>query len=125
MNCYTLVCAQTVIMDKTNNQASLINIYEGIQSANFPFIFPLTVFMSFEREAGEPDTYQLNISIELEDQELYRVPISVAFIGSTFKINMSINFQGVVIGKPGRLLVTVWQEQTALKRAYITIENRK
>lgn len=125
MNCNTLVCAQTVIVDKTNGQASVINIFEGIQSTNFPFIFPLTVFMSFERGEGEPETYSLNVSIELEGQELYRGPISVPFVGPTFKNNTTLNFQGLAIGKPGRLLVTVWHEQTELKKAYIIIEGRK
>ena len=124
MKCNALICSQSVITDKTTGQASIINIYEGIQSTLFPFQLPLSVFISTEKEADDPNAITINFKISLEEQALFNLPISVVFIDPAVKNNTTVNLQGLVIGQAGKLSFSVFYNDVELKRCYMTIENK-
>jgi hypothetical protein len=108
MKCNQLICAQSVVTDKTTNQVSIFNIFENGISSLFPFQIPLvTLFIQLEKETGEPLTFNFNLIINLDEVNLYQQPVSISFLEGDLRNNTTINMQGLVISKPGTLTFIV------------------
>src|SRR5580704_2681483 len=108
MNCLQLICAQSVVTDKTTNQVSVINIYETVIPPSIPFIIPaMALFAQFEKEESDPVELTFTLIIRLAGNLLYNQPIAISFIEPESKNNTTVNMQGLLINQPGILSFNV------------------
>jgi len=122
MRCTELICAQSVVIDKTTNQVSIFNIYENAFSTLFPFQIPiLALFIQLEREGHDPLTNTFNLIIKLNNNQLLNQPVTISFIDGDVRNNTTVNMQGLVIGEPGAVSFDVEQNNEIKKTYYFKI----
>ena len=125
MKCNQLICAQSVITDKTSNQISIINIYETALVALFPTQIPvLTLYISFEREDGDELDVSVLLLITLNETEILRQPMSITFIDGDPRNNTTVNMQGLIIGGPGELKFSILANDNELETYSFAIKLR-
>lgn len=125
MKCNQLICAQSVVTDKATNQVSIFNIYETAISSLFPFQIPvLALFIQLEKEDTEPLIFAFNLIIKLNNNILYKQPVSISFLQGDLRNNTSINMQGLVISQAGVLSFEVEYENTVQKTYSFKITQR-
>lgn len=125
MKCNQLICAQSVVTDKTTNQVSIFNIYETLFSNLFPLQIPgLAIFIQFEREEGDGLNIAFILKINLDETILYSQPITISFIEPDLKNNTTVNMQGIPISKPGLLTFTIEYNNSNLKSYFFNIMNK-
>ena len=118
MKCTELICAQSVVIDKTTNQISIFNIYENAFSSLFPFGMPgVALFIQFEREAEDPLANTFNLIITLNEAQLLLQPITISFIEGDIRNNTSINLQNFVVPQQG-ILTFIVEHNGERKKTY-------
>ena len=114
MKCLQLICAQSVITDKTTNQVSIFNIVEYLTSNLFPFQIPvLALFISLEREEVDPLSVFLSLRILIDEIQLFNHPIQVSFI------------EGLLINKSGTLNFLIEYNNVVLKSYSFSIKSNQ
>ena len=126
MKCLQLICAQSVITDKTTNQVSIFNIVEYLTSNLFPFQIPvLALFISLEREEVDPLSVFLSLRILIDEIQLFNHPIQVSFIEGDLRNNTTINLQGLLINKSGTLNFLIEYNNVVLKSYSFSIKSNQ
>ena len=127
MKCKELICAQSVVIDKTTNQVSIFNIYENIFSPFFPIsLSSVALFIQFEREMEiDPLNVTFNLNIRLNENHLYTQPITISFTEGDIKNNTTVNLQNMIVAQPGNLAFIVEYNGEEKKVTSFKIEMRR
>lgn len=108
------ICSESFALDAARNSLSLFHILEEINSPVFPVALPqMSVVAMFVREEEEPNEPQVRLRIQLDGQELFLGPMGVNFQGHLRTRSLG-NIQALVLPRPGRLSVSVEQNDHAL-----------
>jgi hypothetical protein len=104
----TVIITETVIRDQQTNRMSLINIFEQFRSPGYPLLISrFTVFAIILRDTLEdPQAAQGRLSIRLDEEVLFEQQIEINFQNVLINRNV-LQFQGFVLPRPGRLVVSV------------------
>ena len=103
MKMILLACAELTLLDANSNRVSLINIYEELSSAQFPFLIPyFSVLAITKKEDGEEDEGSCAIKVSLGDEAVLETDVLVHYEGGEIHRSI-ISLQGLVITSPGTL----------------------
>ena len=124
MVCSALICAQSVVIDKATNRASLLNITENINSTLFPIQYPMCIFMMYERQENEDGNYELLLNVNIDGQEILKTPFKINFIDGNLRNNSTINISGLIIPKTGKLTFAIYFKGEELRSTYINVKEK-
>ena len=115
-----LLCAEGVSIDKRSNNATIFNIIEGLNLRHLPVVFPkMTIFSVFERDDGDPETWDGEFSIRIDGSEVAHDALPVNFQGQ--KVTRTIlTVAGLPITQPGKMKLSIYEkgEKTKEKLSY-------
>lgn len=114
MRCLLAVCADSAVVDQSNNRLSLFNIIDDLSIQQFPALFTrLTPVFLVEREEGDPELFNAAIVITQGANELGRIPVDANFSGRP-RLRLLPQIQGLVVPVPGEIRVTLRQGEIEL-----------
>lgn len=98
-----LVCANAAIVDSQTNQLSLIEVYEEVAAAGFPFVIPRFCMVWIKRRIkADPDTLDAEIEIYHAKQKVFGTPVAVVW-GKSSTHRSIVMLGGFVVTGPGEL----------------------
>lgn len=97
------LCAESSAVDNTSNLLSVFNVIDEVTSPAYPTVIPkLTVLFIVEKEDGDHDSTDAFVTINLNETELIRQPMEIAFAGKK-RMRQILIVNGLVINGPGKL----------------------
>ena len=121
MRVKAFLCAESVILDVATNRVSCINILDGLASPQFPLLMPqLAAVGMFERDAGDADEHNCELTIHLNDVELARGPILVSFQDANLTRAM-VSMNGLVFPQPGQLKMALVENDAEIATWVVNI----
>jgi hypothetical protein len=96
------VVAQSVSIDRFTNRLSLFNTYERIEAPRFPFVLGLVLVTTMRREAGDPEIFDLPLSVRLAENTIAQGNMHIDFERMPATRNI-VNLQALPIIGPGDL----------------------
>ena len=100
------VCAESVVRDAETNAISVFNIFEDLKASSFPVAIPkLSALFILERDTDDPAQVDCLVTIRLGKKEIGRVTLGGDF-EDKFRTRVILVAQGVVIDKPGNLVIS-------------------
>lgn len=107
--------ADSVIIDQSTNQVSIINLVEQLHPAGYPLVVPrITVFAMFERLQDDDSTAEARVRILMDKDTLYDDNLEVDFGDSLLQRSL-LQFQGFLLPSAGDLLVRVGVGRNSVK----------
>jgi hypothetical protein len=104
MKVLTHLCSEDIIRDAETNSISVINVIEDINAEGFPAFIPkLAIFALIEKEAGDAETTEGQITLKNNDKVLFTFDIQFGFDGKPRTRNI-VKFNGVAIPTPGKFI---------------------
>jgi hypothetical protein len=101
-----LICSEVVIKEAETNNISIINLFDQIAPAGFPFFFTkLAILHVYEREEGDPEEISINLKFELGAETIFSTDLNSNFQGKKQARNIVV-LNGIVLKQPGVLKVT-------------------
>jgi hypothetical protein len=95
--------AQGVVRDADTNNVSIFSIMEGILAQGFPFFIQHIVFLvMWDRDAEDIAHVPVRFAIMLDGEQLHEQSLDIDF-QDKLKSRMTVNIQGLVVPKPGKL----------------------
>jgi hypothetical protein len=115
MKVLLFVCSQTAIIDQQSNAMSVINIANEMPSPVFPFVIPfLTLSTILSRDQSEiEDPTDVQIKMHLQGKLVMEANMAVKFQGR-LGLKHIATLQGIVIGEPGDLVLSIHQGEIEL-----------
>ncbi len=105
------VCAESIVRDTVNNQISVFNIVEEINTPVFPHaIHKLSSLFYLIRDKEDAIENELSIRFIINGDEINRFPIHSDF-QDKFKTRVIVNLQGLVIPGPGSLHAILYLDE--------------
>jgi hypothetical protein len=108
-------CAQSAVIDRQTSGLSIFNIYEELTAPVFPIaVQTFTVIMLVTRHGDDLENpNDVRFRIHLDQQLLMDAPIVPNFQGRR-GVKIITNVGGMLIPRPGNMLVTVHQGENKL-----------
>jgi hypothetical protein len=105
-----LLCAEGVSIDKQSNNATIFNIIEQLNLKHLPVVFPkMVIFSVFERDDGDPETWDGEFSICIDGSEAARDALPINFQGQ--KVTRTIlTVAGLPITQPGKMEISIYEK---------------
>lgn len=101
--CRLLVCAEEVIIDRTTNNVSLINLLEEFSAVGFPAVKQkICVFTLLAREPTDPNTVTGTLVAKIGEEEILRGEAQFDFADKPRNRHTS-RIAGLVVQTPGVL----------------------
>jgi hypothetical protein len=124
LDVYFAIAANRVLVDARTNQVSIIDVYEKLESPQFPVFLPkVTLLFYLSRDAGDPQTRDLTMICSLEDVEIFNTQIHVDFqVSLTNRIVLEV--EGVTIPKPGTIKARIMDKDQSLGVLDLLVERR-
>ena len=124
LDVYFAIAANRVLVDARTNQVSIIDVYENLESPQFPVFLPkVTLLFYLSRDAGDPQTRDLTMICSLEDVEIFNTQIHVDFqVSLTNRIVLEV--EGVTIPKPGIIKARIMDKDQSLGVLDLLVERR-
>lgn len=98
-----ILCAETVIVDQSTNNLSIVGVFEDITPLSLPIIVPrMTIVSVVEREDGDPAETPCHVRVSMGDQILFEQDNSYAFQNKPRLRNIML-FGGMPLSQPGIL----------------------
>lgn len=95
--------AKAVSIDQQTSEASLFSLIDGIESQQVPFLIPeIAFFALLKRDAADQATYDVDFTVQLDDQILLSQAIRVQF-GESVRNKNVVRIGGLVIPHSGTL----------------------
>lgn len=124
LDVYFAIAANRVLVDARTNQVSIIDVYEKLESPQFPVFLPkVTLLFYLSRDAADPQTRDLTMICSLEDVEIFNTQIHVDFqVSLTNRIVLEV--EGVTIPKPGTIKARIMDKDQSLGVLDLLVERR-
>src|ERR1700733_9821533 len=107
MRVVTFICSESYSLDQASNRLSVFHIMDGINSATFPVLIRgMSLFAVWERDQYDPTTFQYDIKIMLDTQQLGKLTAQVDFQGHN-RARAIGTIQGFRLPAPGRISVLI------------------
>jgi hypothetical protein len=102
-----VICAESVVIDRELNTASVFNILEELYPTVLPRIIPrIVLFHMMEREDTDATEVQISIHIHLDEAEIFTANIPVRF-DDHLRTRGIIRLDGLTISSPGKLVFSL------------------
>jgi hypothetical protein len=106
MKCVTMLCAQSILIDKQTNRATIIQVLEEVGCVVFPTVTPLGIYARLQREKDEPKDVKLMLKISTAKTVLISYPFTVNFYETTYDASVNFNLEQLLISEPGVISVS-------------------
>jgi len=117
-----LLCAEGVSIDVRSNNVTIFNIIEQINLRYLPAVFPkMVIYGAFERDDGDPETFDGELHIRLEGIEVAGAPVPVEFQGKKATRSI-ITLGGLPIMQPGKMEISIYEKGKEIKVLSYSIE---
>lgn len=122
IKCNYLILSEWINLDQITWLASVHNIFEKFESANFPFVVNKIAMLSFfERKPSDPYTYEIEWKLFNNQELLKNDKISVDFKDRLKHKRVNI-FQWVEIKEEWELRLSIYHESKEINRYIIEVE---
>jgi hypothetical protein len=110
MKAKLFLCADSAVVDARHTSVSAFQILDEVASAGFPFVIPrIAVVSTIVREPADPEHSSLQLTAQLEEEELFQSPFTVDFQGRNFSRSIA-EVHNILIGSPGVLKIRLRSE---------------
>ncbi len=124
LDVYFAIAANRVLVDTRTNQVSIIDVYEKLEAPKFPVFLPkVTLLFYLSREANDPQTRDLTMICDLEDQEIFNTQVHVDF-QSSLTNRIVLEVEGITIPKPGSLKARIMDKDQSLGVLDLVVEQQ-
>jgi hypothetical protein len=101
------VCCEIAVQDSRTATISLFNLVDELTALSFPVVIPkLTIVAILAREAEDPDRPETRVRGTLNGNVLFDLIMGIEFQGK-LRSRAIGEFQGLVLGAPGTLKITI------------------
>lgn len=99
-----VIVAKDSVIDRDTGELSLFGIIPGLVPIGLPLFIPQVAVAAYIRRAkGEPETVQATLTIYLQGNELFKMPVNVDFQGRMGSYIVS-TLRGLLVSEPGTLI---------------------
>jgi hypothetical protein len=112
------LAAEGIVRDSETNNMSAFNILEQMTPEGFPALLPKISFLSaWERDPEDPAEYDMEFTTKLDEDVLYRQPITLRF-GDSTRHRQTVIVQGLQIPRFGKLIFMLRTPDGSIEASY-------
>ena len=116
--------AREVIISADSGVPSAINIIEGLRPEGFPAFLNNIAFLSvWRREDGDPMELNGEVSVLIDEKEVIKHGVTMAFKGTLDIARQVSQFQGLVLEKPSTLTFRLTFEHVSAEYSISVVSN--
>lgn len=117
-----ILCAEGVVVDSNTNTISLFSIIEEIVTTELPSILAkLSVISVMEREANDPEAYELIFRLNNNKKELWTTSVTANFNGK-YRARNVVVINGIPVEEPGELRFIITYQNNLFQEYVIPVQ---
>ncbi len=121
-NIYFAIAANRVIVDKNTNLVSIVDLYEKLQSSQFPVIVPkFTLLFYVSRTDSDPEKSTLELSCKLKEHEILKAIVDVDFGGKDVT-RVLVALDSLRLPEPGQFIASLSLDGENLGQLEVDVE---
>jgi hypothetical protein len=105
-----MIVARRIVQDRSESDISIISLLEDFVAQGFPLIVArIAIAWAVEREENDPEEFEANLRIAVDDEVLHESAFSVSFQGARSTRSI-LNMSGFRCTRPGYYRFTVLRD---------------